>query len=279
MYKTRMNSTLIQKMQKLLAEPWLLPDKVLVYLFAKLTRHVTLSPASFGWTQAILYWRIDQWERYASVAQEIMRIDKPLTSVLDVGGDGGDIKEFLNPNVYHLCILDINTEALKRDFRMEMIAGDGSSLPFKDNSFDIVTSVDSLEHVPNFKKQAYCEELKRIAKSYVIIHCPVDSSDSRFQGTTCDNMFLQWYRKRFKRDEPNTVEHLNSGLPKMEELAKLFPGAKIVGKQNAGVWLRCMKWEFTPYIRFITGVLYKLFLLRRDNLPPYHACLLVWRTE
>ena len=266
-------------LKALLGRPWLLPDKILVHLFAKLTQHITLSPAAFGWAQAILYWEIDIWERYSSVVQEIAKMNKPFISILDVGGNVGDIRGFLNPNDYRLCVLDINIEALKKNPKMEMIAGDGCHLPFKDNSFDIVTSVDSLEHVPNSKKQAYCEELKRVAKSYVIIHCPADSSDEKFLGTTCDIMFLQWYRKRFKRDEPNTMEHLNSGLPKVEELAKLFPGTKIVGKQNPGVWLRCMKWEYTPYVRFITGVFYKLFLMKMDNLPPYHACLLVWRKE
>ena len=87
---------------------------------------------------------------------------------------------------------------------------------------------------------------------------------------------MEWYRKRFRKDEENTLEHLNSGLPKIEELVSLFPGASIIGKQNGEVWLKYMKQEMTPYIRFIAGLFYKLFLSKKDDLPPYHACLIMW---
>jgi len=166
-----------------------------------------------------------------------------------------------------------------RDSRVEVIAGNGCRLPFKDNSFDIVSSVDCLEHIPASKKVDFCSEIKRIAKKYVIIHCPADSLNGTFQGTIYDTRFLQWYRHRFKKDEPNTVEHLNSELPKIEELNKLFPDATIIGKQNCNVWLRYLKWCFTPYIRFFAGLIYKVSLMQKDNLPPYHACLLIWEKK
>ncbi|MCL0056314.1 class I SAM-dependent methyltransferase, partial [Dehalococcoidia bacterium] len=182
---------------------------------------------------------------------------------------------------YRLSILDINAETLKRigDSRISAIAGDGCRLPFKDNAFDVVTSVDSLEHVPGSRKADYCCELKRVAKRYVIIHCPADSSDGKFQGMAYDTKFLQWYRQFFKKDELNTLEHLKSGLPRVEELISIFQDATVMGKQNGEVWLRCMRWAWTPYLKFITGLCYKLHWRKRDNTPPYHACLLVWRKE
>ena len=180
-----------------------------------------------------------------------------------------------------MCVLDINTEALKRiqDPRIKVIAGDGCFLPFKDNSFDIVILVDCLEHIPDSKKILFCPELRRVARKCVIIHCPADNSDGRFQGTVYDRKFIKWYRKFYKKDEPNTSEHLKSGLPKIEKLAQSFPGAVIQGKQNGMVWIEYMKLGFTPYIRFITGIIYKAFLSRKDKAPPYHACLLIWRKE
>lgn len=180
-----------------------------------------------------------------------------------------------------MTVLDLNSEALKRidDSRISAVAGDGCRLPFKDNAFDVATSADSLEHVPDARKADYCRELKRVAKRYVIIHCPADSADGRFQGAACDARFLKCYRQRFKRDEPNTLEHLNSGLPKVEELCELFPGATIMGKQNTEVWLKYMTSGLMPYLRLITGLLYKLRLQETDDLQPYHACLLTWRKE
>jgi len=270
------------RLKSLIAKPWLLPDKALAYFLTRLTHRLCLSIASFGWLQAIFYsLRIDQWQRLASVARQIKALSEKPLAILDVGGQGGISQEFLNPNEYRLCILDINTEALRAvgHSQVEVVAGDGCFLPFKDNSFDVVVSVDSLEHVAALKKVKYCRELKRVAKKFVIIHCPADSADGKFQGTTYDTKFLRWYQQRFKEDETNTVEHLNSKLPKVEELLQLFTDATVIGKQNAEIWLKYMTWEFSPYIRFVNGVVYKLHLQTKDDLPPYHACLLVWRKQ
>jgi ubiquinone/menaquinone biosynthesis C-methylase UbiE len=215
------------------------------------------------------------------VAQQIKALNQQSISILDVGGGSGAIKEFLSPEEYRLCILDINAEALRRvsDSKLEVIAGDGCRLPFRDNSFDVVLSVDSLEHVPDAKKADYCHELKRVTRRCVIIHCPADSSDGRFKGTAYDTKFLRWYKQRFKKDETNTAEHIRLGLPRVEELMRLFPRVAIAGKQNTWVWLRYMRWGYTPYVRLVVGLLYKLCLISKDNLPPCHACLLVWKKE
>lgn len=272
----------VATIRALLFRPWLLPDKPLVHFLAELISRAGLRKDSFGWLQATLYsQRIDQWERYASVAQGIKALDEQVTSILDVGGGQGAIKEFLSPAKYHICILDINAGTLGKpgDSRLKIVAGDGCCTPFKDNAFDMVVSVDSIEHVPDSKKGDFCLELKRVARKYVILHCPADSSDSRFRGIAYDIKFLEWYRSRFKKDEPNTAEHLRSGLPKVEQLKKLFPGAIVTGKQNTEVWLRYMRWGCTPYLRLINGLFYKLCLLKRGALPPYHASLLAWRKE
>jgi ubiquinone/menaquinone biosynthesis C-methylase UbiE len=269
----------ISRLKPLVKKPWLLPDKVLAYLLVKLRQRVTLSTDSFGWLQAILYTGIDQWQRYGSVAQQIRTLDDASITVLDVGGSSGTIRKFLDCKRYRLCVLDVNIQALAKidDLRLGVIAGDGCCLPFKDNSFDVVISVDSLEHVPDANKAAYCQELKRVAKRYVIVHCPADSSDGEFQGAACDAKFLQWHQQRFERNEPNTLEHLNSGLPKVDELRRLFPEANVAGKQNAHVWFKYMTISAAPYIRLVAGLLYKLRLQNKDDLPPYHACLLMWR--
>jgi len=267
------------KWKALFSKPWLLPDRVWAYLLMKLRQRVTLSTDSIGWLQAMLYFGVDDWQRYASVTQQIKTLDDAPVAVLDVGGGSGTIREFLDSKRYCLCVLDINIQTLARidDSRLGVVAGDGCCLPFKDNSFDVVTSIASLEHVPDTMKANYCRELKRVANRYVIIHCPADSSDGGFQGTIYDAKFLEWYRQRFKKDEPNTLEHLNSGLPKVDELRKLFPKASVTGKQNANVWFRYVTISYTPYIRFSTGLLYKLRLQKKDDMPPYHACLLIWR--
>jgi len=189
------------------------------------------------------------------------------------------VREFIDSATNSLCVVDINMESMKvaARFQLQAVVGDGCRLPFKDNSFDIVISVDSLEHVPGPKKPEYCLELKRVAKNYIIIHCPADSLDSKFQGTISDTRYLNWYRKHFNKDDYNTVEHLQYGLLKVEQLTKYFPGATIEGKQNTESWFWYMTLGLIPYLRFANGLFYKLYLQKKYKQPPYHACLLTWR--
>lgn len=267
-------------MRALLAKPYLLPDKALAYLLTTVSRSIHLRTNSFGWLHAILYTsRIDVWQRYASVAEQIKAVSQQPVRVLDVGGGVGTIEEFLDADHYNLCVLDIKMEALRgiNNSQLAKVAANGCRLPVKDNSFDVVVSVDSLEHVPDPQKAEYCHELKRVARGYVIIHCPADSLDGEFQGTIYDTRFLEWFKQRFKKDEPNTIEHLKSGLPKVEQLTRFFPDATIVGKQNVQVWFKYMTLGRVPYLRFTNGLFYKLHLQKQDDQPSYHACLLVWR--
>jgi hypothetical protein len=277
------NQKYLKLLKLLLREPWLIPDKIPFYVLGKVMKNRLFNTMYFGWFQAIFWpFEIDGWHRYSSIAQQINSIQfvNPI-NILDVGGGQGNIKSFLDPNKYNITVYDLNIHSLEkiRDSRITAIHGDACCMALKDNSFDIAVSCDSLEHVSDTKKKKYCLEMKRVAKSYVIIHCPSDSADSNFQGTTCDIKFQQWYRNHFKRDESNTTEHLNSGLPRIDDLHKIFPGAIIVGKQNSEVWLSYMKKGSTPYIRYINGLVYKLHLQKLEDMPPYRACLLVWRKE
>ncbi len=270
------------RLRSLLPKPWLIPDEALVYMLTILLRSKTWNTTSFGWLQAILCSPfMDQWQRYASVVQEIKKLGKQHLGILDVGGGGDIIRAFLNPRENGVHIIDTNIKGLRRvrDRQIKVTVGDGCALPFKNDSFDVVISLDCLEHVPDSKKLDYCRELKRVAKGYVIIHCPADSADGKFQSTSYDTKFLRWYQQRFKRDEPSTLEHLKSGLPKLEQLTAAFPGAKIIGRQNCELWLTYMKREFTPYIKLVIGLFYKAFLLKKDSQPPYKSCLLVWNKE
>jgi ubiquinone/menaquinone biosynthesis C-methylase UbiE len=270
------------RLKSLLAEPWLIPDKVLVYVLNIISFDITRHSTCFGWLQAVLWSPfLDRYQRYAAVAEEIRKLDRRNLSILDVGGGGDMIRAFINLKENDVSVLDMNVDSLRRvkSRRVKLIIGDGSALPFKEDSFDVVVSVDSLEHAPDIKKFDYCHELKRVARNYVVVHCPVDSADGRFQSTPYDVKFLQWHQQRFGRDEPNTIEHLKSGLPRMEQLAAAFPNAKLIGRQNCDTWFTYMKREYTPYARFMVGWLYKFSLWKRDSEPPYKSCLLVWKKK
>jgi len=232
----------------------------------------------FSYRQAILYSsHIDHWRRYSLVASRIKELNLKSCLLLDVGGNMGSICEFIDPQQYRILTLDINSDAMCfRNTHIDAIIADGCRIPFKNNSFDIVISVDAVEHIPSLKKDEFCRELMRVAKRRVILHCPLDSSDGKFQGSVYDAKFYKWYKTLFKEDIEATKEHLMLGLPTIEKLSSLFPGSVIYGTQNANIWLKYMKWERIPYVWPVTGLIYKFIWNKKEDNPPFYSCLLIW---
>lgn len=222
------------------------------------------------------YYPIDRWLRYTAVIKFLEQIgNNMIMSVLDVGGGDGLFKLFLS-SIYIYWLIDKDNNAIKKAVKKNInaLVGNAYKLPFDDNSFDIVISVDSLEHTTN--KVLYCEELKRVTRKAVILHCPLDSQDNNFQGTIYNRKYYNWYLAKFKKEEINTKEHLLMGLPTLEEITTLFPGVIIIPQQNCRIWLLLMQIKAIPYIGILTTIIYKLFLKKNDNVAPYHASLFCW---
>ena len=225
---------------------------------------------------------VDRWQRYTCVTRQIRACAVPneTTVLLDVGGGEGIIDIFLPRDKFCVQLADINEKAVikaRHNRRLKAVVADGCRLPFGANTFDIVVSVASLEHVPDSVKEDYCNELKRVTRRAVVLYCPVDSSDGTFQGSRYDRMYYEWYRRVTGREEFNTLEHMEAGLPTVQDLLDLFPGARVEGTQKAAIWLKIMQAKELPYLGLLTTPWYNLFLKRKDREPPFYACTLVWK--
>ena len=86
--------------------------------------------------------------------------------VLDLGGrDGTLTKHFIEKNNVTLADIDENAlEYAKRNYKVETMKVDlNQSLPFKDNSFDVVVMAEVLEHLPY--PNITLSEIKRVLKT------------------------------------------------------------------------------------------------------------------
>ena len=86
--------------------------------------------------------------------------------VLDLGGrDGTLTKHFIEKNNVTLAGIDENAlEYAKRNYKVETMGVDlNQSLPFKDNSFDVVVMAEVLEHLPY--PNITLSEIKRVLKT------------------------------------------------------------------------------------------------------------------
>ena len=132
--------------------------------------------------------------------------------ILEVGsGSHGLTQYFPAP----ITGVDIRFDKFKNPFLLKVRAS-ATSLPFRNNNFDLVVAVDVLEHIDRDKRRQVLHEMVRIAKKFIIINSPVGREaylqDKKLQAKHLEN---------FEREHPSLREHLKSG-PVIEEEVKKF---------------------------------------------------------
>lgn len=94
----------------------------------------------------------------------------PRCRVLDVGGATGNnlLKEF---GIDDVVTLDLNRDA-------DVVAS-ADRIPLVDKSFDIVTCIDTLEHIPKESRVQAVKEMLRVASKAVLLVAPMNSENNR----------------------------------------------------------------------------------------------------
>jgi ubiquinone/menaquinone biosynthesis C-methylase UbiE len=111
--------------------------------------------------------------------------------VLDVGAGDGKRVDWLNENGYQA----IGTEINEYWFRNTIVYGDMHDLPFVDNSFHMVCSIDVLEHTP--RPLRALSELFRVSKKYVLAQITTTEDGSMYEDPTHVTM---WSAERWERE-------------------------------------------------------------------------------
>ena len=148
----------------------------------------------------------DQYQRYRVAADMLNALGiQPGSRLLEVGGAPGPIEAFL-PG-HDVIVTDLNG---KREGRYAI--ADGSRLPFPDQSFDAVISLDTLEHVPADRRPDFCSELRRVCRDAIVLSAPFDDPNVEL----AEDALNSFVRSRFGGDFPTLDEHREHGLPKLE---------------------------------------------------------------
>ena len=211
----------------------------------------------------------DHYARYRLAADVVLEAAEALTiapgrgapalHVLDVGGGPGSLQRFIPGHaVTSTDIRPPNAEWYQT--APDLVLADGADLPFDDGSFDVVVSLDTLEHVPPDKRRAFVSEAARVAREYVLIVCPCDTPGV----ADADTALLRVVRRRFGEDFETVGvlrEHLQYGHPNPGAIHQVLSGAgaQVVqfGSGRIDRWLPMM-------LQF-----YELLLLDHD--PAVHA--------
>lgn len=162
--------------------------------------------------------------------------------ILDVGGRNGHLQEFLPKD--EITILDIREGSEKN-----LIVGDATDMRtlFKDHSFDIVTSGDVFEHIPQEKRERFVKECIRVSSDLVIIAAPFDDPETGNAEKIARNYFKQFAGK----DHEWLTEHIENGLPSLNGLIDLIESenlkSKILYSNEMENWMLFQLTSFASY--------------------------------
>lgn len=181
-------------------------------------------------------WTHDQYQRYA-ILMGFLEVfySRKKVRLLDVGGLSPDrlgkkqwlpIKKIWRGSSY---VLD-KIFSPHQDF----IQGEGTQLPFKDNSFDVVSALDVLEHIPRDKRELFLQELGRIAKDSIMVSFPFKNRSIK----NIDDLLFRQIKKLYRAEHLQLLEHKDFGLPGVKKTGEAL---KSMTKSGAGLYYGSLK--------------------------------------
>lgn len=148
----------------------------------------------------------DIFERHAIVSKFI-----PLNSnVLDVGGELNTLKRFCPTS--RVTVSNVTSSDIVADAR---------SYNFGEEKYQVVTSVDVLEHIEKKDRQGFIDNLVKTAKERVIVSAPLGTQ----KHIEYEKKVLKWYQ-RVGHDSDYLKEHIDFGLPEPSEIKALASSYK-----------------------------------------------------
>jgi len=139
-------------------------------------------------------WSRVRWADASLVAERAGRvlelIPESARSVLDVGSGNGLLAR-LSRGKHPIVSLDRSIAALQQA-EGKRCQGTAFALPFGTDSFDVVVSMEMLEHLPAPSYQPALEEITRVSRKYIIITVPFMESLTR-SFVTCPQCYCYFH--------------------------------------------------------------------------------------
>ena len=193
----------------------------------------------------------DSKRRFVSYWYQLREItDRKPKQVLEVGVGSGFVSNFLRSKGVMVTTVDIES-----DLHPDIVA-DVVNLPFEDNSFEVVSAYEVLEHMPYEKSLKSLLELKRVSNRWVLLSLPDATHAFRFAITI---PFMGYIQKVFSLPFlfPRRMPYAKSHT--WEIGIKGYSGARIQAdlRQTGFSVMKTYRVFENPYHRF--------FILRKEN--------------
>ncbi|MBX5493073.1 MAG: class I SAM-dependent methyltransferase [Chloroflexi bacterium] len=206
----------------------------------------------------------DQYGRHrdaATVAELVRAHEGPLRlAILDVGGYPCLLRRFLPTD--WIVVVDPLAAPQPREPDRAYLRASGTALPFQPDSFDLVVSLDSLEHVPAAERPHYLRELLRVSRRYVVLLAPFASDET----ARAEALLFEYVRATLHADHAQLAEHRAHGLP---DLADTMAQLRAAGAA-------CLVFPSGYLYHWLPLMLLKHYLLALDPDAGVHAALDRW---
>ena len=161
--------------------------------------------------------------RYSVVSNWIRKNrGREVLNILDVGGGWRsiypEIYKLVDKGFVNLTSVDVDFEDKKMFTKVnytKLMPGD--KLPFKDNSFDLVFSLDAFEHVFPKQRKSFMTELLRVCAKDCILSFPTGK-----YSFALDKELYNFSKEYSKEVHRFFKEHLENGLPDITDYHILF---------------------------------------------------------
>ena len=151
----------------------------------------------------------DEALRYLPISDFILKGDLKEPRILEVGSGVKGITPYIP---FKITGVDVSFDGQISE-NLQPVCLSGANLPFPDNSFDYVISVDMLEHVPENERLGVISEILRVAEKRVFLAVPCGKL-AEAHDKALDVLFQQERGKRYHFFQ----EHVENGLPGKDSL-------------------------------------------------------------
>jgi SAM-dependent methyltransferase len=176
-------------------------------------------PARYAVTES----NLDTALRYETVVGLLADRWRPELAILEVGAGSAGITEFLAHPVTGVDT-DFERTSERSSALLRRVQATADAMPFANASFDVVISLEMLEHIAPERREASLREMLRVLRpgGRMIVSFPADASAARLD---------RWLNARFRRvsgfDHPWAIEHIEHGVPATADVVE--PIERILG--------------------------------------------------
>lgn len=215
----------------------------------------------------------DNWDNDL-FRNRIIKHISPNSKILDLGAGAGIIEQLnLRGLAAYICGVDIDNRVLKNPYLHEAKIGYAESIPYKDNSFDIVICNNVLEHLLDPEK--VFKEVHRVLKKGAVF---IAKTPNRYHYVTIlSNFTPHWFHAFYNKMRGRTEKDTFPTFYRANSQKKIIYYGKSSGFKVESIEMIEGRPEYlrVSWTSYIIGIIYEKIVNSTDILSFFRVILLV----